>query len=460
MTQEQLNQLGKTLWSIDDDLHGAMNAEDPLDYMLSFLFLRDLSDNYEAAVQKELGPNYLTVSSEDCRAPLSVWYADNVADVPELEKQIRCKVHDVIHPDYLWSSIYERARTQDAELRQTLECGFQYIENESFASSCQSLFSEINLSFEKHGPTPAERNKTLCIIIAKIAEGIAQFSTARDMLGNTYKYLIGQFAAGAGKKNVEFYTPQTLSTILSRIVTLDSQEPVTGQKTRLRCVLDFACGSASLLLNVRQQIGLRGIGMFDGQEKSITTYNLARMNMLLHGLKDSEFEIYHGDTLTNDWATTQRDEPGQEAQMRRRRGQSALQLLVGAERGTGRGLPLQEPWTRAQVRRQLRLSTARVPLTQRRRHHGHLPHGVLFRSCVESRIRTKLLKDGHIDTVIGLPSNLFFSIGIPVCILVLKKYKKPDDVRFINAAKHFEKRKRQRVLKLEHIDKIVETYQF
>ncbi|MBF0155125.1 MAG: type I restriction-modification system subunit M N-terminal domain-containing protein, partial [Magnetococcales bacterium] len=123
MTKDQLNQLGKTLWAIADELRGAMNADDFRDYMLSFLFLRYLSDNYEAAAQKELGPDYPRLKVDDRRSPLSVWYADNAEDIPTLEKQMRRKMHYCIHPDYLWSSIYERARTQNAELLQTLERG-------------------------------------------------------------------------------------------------------------------------------------------------------------------------------------------------------------------------------------------------------------------------------------------------------------------------------------------------
>ncbi len=461
MTQEQLSQLGKTLWAIADQLRGAMNADDFRDYMLSFLFLRYLSDNYEAAAQKELGPDYPTLAAEDRRAPLSVWYADNAADVPELEKQMRRKVHYVIHPDFLWSSIYERARTQNAELLQTLERGFQYIENESFSSSFQGLFSEINLNSEKLGRTPAERNKKLCTIIAKIAEGIAQFSTARDILGDAYEYLIGQFAAGSGKKAGEFYTPQTLSTILSRIVTLDSQAPATGKKKRMSGVLDFACGSASLLLNVRQQMGPHGIGMIYGQEKNITTYNLARMNMLLHGLKDTEFEIYHGDTLTNDWPRLNEMNPAKKLK---------CDAVVANPPFSYRWEPndaLGEDF-RFKSHGLAPKSAADFAFLL----HGFhflsdegtmaiiLPHGVLFRGGAEARIRSKLLQDGHIDTVIGLPPNLFFSTGIPVCILVLKKCKKPDDVLFINAAEHFEKGKRQNLLRPEHIDKIVDTYQY
>lgn len=146
-----------------------------------------------------------------------------------------------------------------------------------------------------------DRNAKLCAIVQKIAEGLAEFSTDIDALGDAYEYLIGQFAAGSGKKAGEFYTPQQISDILSTIVTLDSQEPATGKKARLDSVMDFACGSGSLLLNVRKRMGPHGIGKIYGQEKNITTYNLARMNMLLHGVKDTEFEIFHGDTLTNDW---------------------------------------------------------------------------------------------------------------------------------------------------------------
>src|SRR6185295_15019687 len=141
-------------------------------------------------------------------------------------------------------------------------------------------------------------NAKLCTIIQKIAEGLTQFSTDADTLGDAYEYLIGQFAAGSGKKAGEFYTPQEISSILSGIVTLDSQEPKTGKKAKLDSVLDFACGSGSLLLNVRHRMKEGGgtIGKIFGMEKNITTYNLARMNMLLHGVKDTEFDIYHGDT--------------------------------------------------------------------------------------------------------------------------------------------------------------------
>ena len=241
------------------------------------------------------------MNGDDREVPLVQWYAANKKDVADFEKQMRRKVHYVIKPDHLWASIANMARRQDKELLKTLHEGFKYIENESFQSTFQGLFSEINLGSDKLGKSYADRNAKLCTIIQKIAEGLATFSTDADTLGDAYEYLIGQFAAGSGKKAGEFYTPQQISSILSAIVTLDSQEPKTGKKKRLESLFDFACGSGSLLLNVRHRMGPHGIGKIFGQEKNITTYNLARMNMLLHGVKDTEFEIYHGDTLTNDW---------------------------------------------------------------------------------------------------------------------------------------------------------------
>ena len=304
MTEQNQKQLGKTLWNIADQLRGAMDADDFRDYMLSFLFLRYLSDNYEAAAKKELGSDYPKVEGADQSStrcvPLALWYANNPDDIPEFEKQMRRKVHYVIEPLHLWNSIATMARTQNGELLNTLQAGFKYIETESFESTFQGLFSEIDLGSSKLGRTYTERNAKLCTVIQKIAEGLQEFSSDIDALGDAYEYLIGQFAAGSGKKAGEFYTPQQISDILSAIITLDSQEPKTGRKQRLESVMDFACGSGSLLLNVRKRMGPHGIGKIYGQEKNITTYNLARMNMLLHGVKDTEFEIYHGDTLTND----------------------------------------------------------------------------------------------------------------------------------------------------------------
>ncbi len=461
MTEQNQKQMGTTLWGIADQLRGAMNADDFRDYMLSFLFLRYLSDNYEASAKKELGTDFPDNRDQPNTTSLQLWYDNNTFDIGEFEKQMRLKVHYVIKPKYLWGSIAEMARTQDSELLHTLQNAFDYIENESFASTFQGLFSEINLSSEKLGKQYTERNTKLCTIITRIAEGLANFSTDSDTLGDAYEYLIGQFAAGSGKKAGEFYTPQQISSILSAIVTLDSQEPGTGKKKYLQSLLDFACGSGSLLLNVRKKMGAHGIGKIYGQESNITTYNLARMNMLLHGVKDSEFEIFHGDTLLNDWDMLREANPAKKKYFDAVVANPPFSYRWDLTDALGDDVRFKNyglaPKSAADFAFLLHgfqyLATEGTMAII-------LPHGVLFRGGVEERIRTKLLKDGNIDTVIGLPANLFYSTGIPVCILVLKKCKKPEDVLFINASEHFEKGKRQNRLRQADIDRIVSTYQF
>lgn len=521
MNDTQQKQLGSTLWAIADKLRGAMNPDDFRDYMLSFLFLRYLSDNYEEAVKKELGSDYQKSENEIKRnsnnidayieelknliveystllplkklglnedetnndtirkarnnfiddnnkmlysnnvIPLAVWYIRNLDQVEMLEKQMRRKIHYVIKPAYLWSNIYELARTQNNELLKILQSGFKYIENESFESRFRGLFSEVNLDSDKLGKNYTERNSLLCSIIVEIAEGLSKFQNETDLLGDAYEYLIGQFAAGSGKKAGEFYTPQQVSTILSRIVALDSHDPSTGKKSKLKNVLDFACGSGSLLINVRKQFGTNGIGQIYGQEKNITTYNLARMNMLLHGVKDSEFQIHHGDSLLNDWNILNEMNPAKKVQ---------FEAVVANPPFSYRWQP-KEKMAEDFRFKDYGLAPKSAADFAFLLHGLHflsddgtmaiiLPHGVLFRGGAEEKIRTKLLKDGNIDTVIGLPANLFFSTGIPVCILVLKKCKKFDDVLIINASEYFEKGKRQNALLPEHIDKIIDTYQY
>ena len=463
MSEQDKHKLGKTLWNIADQLRGAMNADDFRDYMLAFLFLRYLSDNYEAEAQRELGSDF--PSAELGRTPLLKWYNDNPQDKDAFEEVMRRKVHYVIHPNYLWGTIASAALRQDANLLTQLQEGFKYIETRAFATSAsvnnfQGLFSEINLGSEKLGRSYTERNTRLCKIISEIAKGLAAFSVDNDTLGDAYEYLIGQFAAGSGKKAGEFYTPQPVSEVLSRIVILDSQDPKAGPRAKLESVMDFACGSGSLLLNVRKHLGPNAISKIYGQEKNITTYNLARMNMLLHGVKDSEFEIFHGDTLINDWDMLREQNPAR---------QPKFDAIVANP-------PFSYRWDPTDTLAQdVRFknhgvapkSAADFAFLLHGLHYLKsdgvmaiiLPHGVLFRGGAEERIRTKLLKDDHIDTVIGLPANLFYSTGIPVCVLVLKKCKQTDDVLFINAAEHFEKGKRQNKLRKEDIERIVTTYQ-
>lgn len=454
MTQNTQQELGKTLWSIANNLRGSMMADDFRDYMLSFLFWKYLSDNYIKSAKKELGSDYIT---------LQVWYKESPNDVELFEKQMRRKIHYVIEPQYLWNNVVELARTQSDDLLKTLQDGFKYIENDSFESSFKGLFSEINLNSDKLGKNYTERNSLLCKVIKTIADGLSDFSADADALGDAYEYLIGQFAAGSGQKAGEFYTPQMISTILSRIVTLDCQDPSAGKKKHIENVLDFACGSGSLLLNVRREMFEDSIGKIYGQEKNITTYNLARMNMLLHGVKDTEFEIHHGDTLLNDWGMLNEQNPAKKME---------FDAIVANPPFSLRWEPTEETtkdfrFNRYGVAPKSAADFAFLLhgfhfLSEKGTMAIILPHGVLFRSGKEYDIRKKLLEDDNIDAVIGLPANLFYSTGIPVCILVLKKCRRNEDVLFINASgeEHYEKGKRQNSLRDEDVDKIVETYRY
>lgn len=455
LTKQEKDQLFRALWSVADVLRGAMTADNFRDYMLSLLFYRYISAQYEAVARRELGSDLQAEKS------LLKWYKENEADVPEFEDMMLKSTHYIIKPQYLWSAIYELARIQDDNLLTELGNSFRHIEEESFKGTFKGLFSEINLKSEKLGKDYTSRNKMMCNIISTLEEKLAEFDQKGDILGDAYEYLIGQFAAGSGKKAGEFYTPQQVSTILSQIVTLDCQDPTTGHKREMRSVLDFACGSGSLLLNVNNQMREHGgkIGKIYGQEKEVTTFNLARMNMLLHGLHDTEFEIFHGDTLTNDWAMLKDSNPVKPV---------TFDAVVANPPFSLKWEPDDESSNDPRFKNfgVAPKSAADFAFLLHGFHYLSdsgtmaiiLPHGVLFRGGAEATIRKKLIHDDNIDCIIGLPSNLFFSTGIPVCIIVLKKCRKSDDVLFINAAECYEKEKKQNVLTDKYINKIVETY--
>lgn len=467
MVANNQNKLGKALWSVANELRGAMMADDFRDYMLSFLFWKYLSDNFLKAAKKELGADYPDNTPEDVMQQLKaatylqVWYNENPNDTFLFEKQMRRKIHYVIEPQYLWDNVVELARTQSGDLLGILQDGFKYIENESFESSFKGLFSEINLSSEKLGKSYTERNTLLCKVIKTIADKLAELSTENDDLGDAYEYLIGQFAAGSGQKAGEFYTPQMVSTILSKIVTLDCQNPQSGKKKKIDKVLDFACGSGSLLLNVRKEMGDNGIGKIYGQEKNITTYNLARMNMLLHGVKDTEFDIHHGDTLVNDWDILNEENPARKMTFDAIVANPPFSLRWDPKEETAKDFRFNgfgvAPKSAADFAFLLHglhfLSDGGTMAII-------LPHGVLFRGGKEETIRKELIHKDYIDAIIGLPANLFYSTGIPVCIIVLKKCRKNDKILFINASseEHYEKGKRQNYLREEDVDNIIKAY--
>jgi len=453
--------LGRVLWAIADELRDSINVDDFRNYMLSFLFLRYLSDNYERTAKSELGADWPELPADDHRSPLAVWYAQNSRDVEEFEKVMRRRVHYVIKPEFLWSHLAEQARTQSSELLHTLQRGLRFIENESFLSSLRGLFSNINLDSEKLGKNYAQRNVRLCAIIRKITESLAELPCEQDPLGDAYEYLISQFAASSGNKIGEFYTPQQISDILSGIVTLDSQDSASGKRNKLSRVYDFACGSGSLLLNVRRRIGKNNIGKLYGQEKNIAIFNLARMNMLLHGVHNAEFEIHRGDSLENDWNILREPSPGRKIEFDAVVANPPFSYCWSPDEEMAKDPRFRDYGLAPK-------STADFAFLL----HGFyflanngvmavvMSHGALSRGGPEKKIRSKLLKDGHVNTVIGLPARLFYSTGIPVSVLVLKRCKRTDDVLFIDASKLYQPGKRQNILLPEHVKKIVDTYKY
>ncbi len=464
------NKLGKALWAVANELRGAMMADDFRDYMLSFLFWKYLSDNYLKAAKKELGSDYPNTPIDimyvlGYKTSLHEWYEENKVDIKLFEDQMRRKVHYIIEPDYLWDNIVAMAKTDDEELLVFIEKGFKHIEEDSFECSLKGLFSEINLNSEKLGKSYTERNSLLCKVIRTIDNGLVTLSSDHDDLGDAYEYLISQFAAGSGQKAGEFYTPQMVSSILSKIVTLDCQDPKSGKKSKIYKVLDFACGSGSLLLNVRKEMGDKGIGKIYGQEKNITTYNLARMNMLLHGVKDTEFEIHHGDTLANDWGILSEENPAKKLTFDAIVANPPFSLRWDPKEETAKDFRFNgfgvAPKSAADFAFLLHglhfLSDSGTMAII-------LPHGVLFRGGKEEVIRKELIKKDYIDAIIGLPANLFYSTGIPVCIIVLKKCRKNDKILFINASseEHYEKGKRQNYLrkdeKHDDVKDIIDAY--
>lgn len=440
MSEELQQRLRSQLWDVANKLRGNMTAGDFMYFTLGFIFYKYLSEKIELYIDDQLREDKLTFKQ--------AWASKN----SELKKEIKniC-VEDLgyfIEPEFLYSSIIESIKHKDNILPQ-LERSLKKIEDSTIGHDSVEdfggLFSDIDLASPKLGKTADDKNKLISEVLVSlngIDFGLREAEDI-DILGDAYEYMIGQFAAGAGKKAGEFYTPQEVSRILAEIVT-------TG-KTRLRTVYDPTCGSGSLLLQTQK------LGKADsiyGQEKINTTYNLCRMNMLLHGVKYSDFDIQNADTLEADAF-----------------GDRQFDAVVANP-------PFSAIWSASdKFNNDDRFSKAGVLAPKSKADYAfilhmiyHLneggtmacvaPHGVLFRGASEGKIRQFLLeKKNYIDAIIGLPANIFYGTSIPTCILVMKKCRKDDDnILFIDASKEFEKVKNQNKLRPEHIQKIVSTY--
>ncbi|OCN06309.1 restriction endonuclease subunit M [Erysipelotrichaceae bacterium MTC7] len=435
----QQAELNKKLWAIANDLRGSMDASDFKNYILGLIFYRFLSE-------KVIDYSNTLLGDDDNISYADAWNSDELKDTL-VEEMIRGLGY-VIDPKFLFSTLIEKIRTGDFEI-EMLQQAINEIEESTIGRDSEDdfnhLFDDMDLQSSKLGRDNNSRTE----LIAKVMNNIDQINfgigeAEIDVLGDAYEFLISQFAASAGKKAGEFYTPQQVSEILTRIVTIDKKD--------LRSVYDPACGSGSLLLRVGKHAHVYN---YYGQELNTTTYNLARMNMLLHDIRYKDFAIYNTDTLTHPMIGEDQTFEAIVANPPYSANWSADQKFLLDPRFSQYGKLAPK-------------SKADFAFVQDMIYHLDengtlavvLPHGVLFRGAAEGVIRTFLIKEkNYLDAVIGLPANIFFGTSIPTCILVFKKCREDNEhVLFIDASNEFESGKNQNRLTNDNVDKIVDTF--
>lgn len=443
MTEDQKKQLQTQLWNVADELRGKMNADEFRDYMLGFIFYKYLSEKIHQYADDLLANDGLKYEDIDESTD------EGVAMIAAIKSEAIENLGYFLKPKELFHHV---ANLDPAKhnLIEDLEHILGSIEQSTMGTDSEDdfdkLFSELDLNANRLGKTVTERNKLISRVLLHIDKIDFRLADAKvDVLGDAYEYLIGKFAAGAGKKAGEFYTPQEVSEVLARIV--------TDGKQRLRTVYDPTCGSGSLLLRVARHV--KDVGHFYGQELNNTTYNLARMNMILHDVRYDRFDIKQDDTLESPQHKDKRFEaivanPPFSAQW------SASSLHLQDDRFSQYGRLA--PGSKADY---AFIQHMVYQLDENGVMAVVMPHGVLFRGGAEGHIREFLIREkNYLDAVIGLPANLFFGTSIPACILVFKKCRtSPDDILFIDASKHFEKGKNQNRLRPEDVDKIIATLQ-
>ena len=444
MTSDQQQQLEKQLWKIANELRGNMNADEFRDYILGFVFFKYLSEKQHLFANKLLE----TEDVKDFTIVTDSGHIDAIRD-ESLEH-----LGYFLSPEELFSVIAAKGNANLEEesnfILDDLAVILNNIEQSTMGTESEDdfnkLFEDLDLNSTKLGRSPGARNSLISKILLHLDQidfGLEEADS--DVLGDAYEYLIAQFASGAGKKAGEFYTPQQVSKVMAKIVTLDKQ--------KLRNVYDPACGSGALLLRVAREVK---VGRFYGQELNRTTYNLARMNMILHDVHYTRFDIRQEDTLE-----------------RPQHGDMQFEAVVAnppfSANWSGNKNPLNENDDRfSQYGRLAPTSKADFAFVQHMIYHMAenatmtivLPHGVLFRGAAEETIRKYIIQDqNYLDAVIGLPSALFYGTGIPACILVFKKCRVNDnEILFIDASQDFEKEGKQNKLLDEHVERIVDTY--
>ena len=454
MTEEQRRTLEAALWNCANVLRNSMDADEFRNYILGFIFYKYLSERLHAYADKILKNDGIVFADIDEHSK------EGKAYLKAVEAATVDSLGYFLKPSELFLALATRAanntendneETQQDFILEDLSNIFDHIEASTLGTASEDdfdhLFDDIDLTSMRLGRTDNAKNTLISKLIIALQRIDFEYGD-KDVLGDAYEYLIGKFAAGAGKTAGEFYTPQSVSTIMARLVTTD--------KNRLKSVYDPTCGSGSLLLRVMREIGNpKKIGEIFGQERNRTTYNLARMNMLLHGVHYSEFDIKQGDTL---------EDPRHDEDAR-------YEAIVANP-------PFSAQWTAREIlRNDPRFSNYGVLPPSSKADYAFvlhmihrlddggqmaviLPHGALFRGGTEGQIRKHLIKKMNVlDAVIGLPANVFFGTSIPACILVFKKCREHEkDVFFIDASNDFEKVGNKNQLRDKDIDKIVNTY--
>ncbi|MFE5471994.1 type I restriction-modification system subunit M [Bacillus safensis] len=437
--------LHTTLFSAADDLRSKMDASEYKNYLLGLIFYKYLSDRLLEKVVEVADESLEEYDTQDKQAQL---YKELLSDEDIQKDLIETLVDTIgydIEPTYLFSELASQAKQNIFQLN---DLNKAFIDLSTKYLQFSGLFDDVDLKSKKLGSDDQQRNITITEVLKKLND-VDVIGHNGDVIGDAYEYLISQFASEAGKKAGEFYTPHEVSIMMARIVAMGQEEK------KLFSVYDPTMGSGSLMLNVRNYIEYPESVKYHGQELNTTTFNLAKMNLILHGVDYEDMRLRNGDTLNKDWPT---DEP-----------YTFDSVLMNP--------PYSAKWSAddtflddSRFNRYGKLapkSKADFAFLLHGLYHLKdsgtmaivLPHGVLFRGAAEGVIRKKLLEDGHIDTVIGLPANLFFGTSIPTTVIILKKNRTTRDVLFIDASKEFTKGKNQNKLSTDHIDKVVETYQ-
>ena len=447
MSEDQKKQLEQQLWNIANTLRGKMNADEFRDYILGFIFYKYLAEKMEIYANSILKADGLKYKSINNNTKNGVEYIEAVRE------EALVTLGYFLKPNELFSEVAKRGNSdiegQSNFIIEDLQKILINIQLSTMGTESEddfdNLFEDMDLNSTKLGKSPEARNEIIVKVLLHLDKiDFKLEDTELDVLGDAYEYLIGQFASGAGKKAGEFYTPQEVSTVLAKLVT-------TG-KTKLKSVYDPTCGSGSLLLRVAKEV--KEVSDYYGQEMNRTTYNLARMNMILHGVHYRKFDIKQEDTLEHPQHNGIQFEaivanPPFSANW------SANPLFTSDDRFSQYG-------------KLAPASKADFAFVQHMVHHladnGSmalvLPHGALFRGGAEQHIRKYLIEDrNYLDEVIGLPEKIFFGTDIPTCIMVFKKCREnPNDVVFIDSSQHYGKAT-QNFIRQEDIDKIISTYQ-